>query len=71
MNDRETGSLMAHPRLFRPGGTVAKRRRFWLVDSAGVPSRRVRLNREEMAYLNAHGCLPNRGITGIRGTINV
>lgn len=54
-------------RLFRPGGTVAKRPRFTLVDSAGAPTRTVRLDREELAYLYTRGCLPSRGISGIRG----
>lgn len=53
------------PRLFRPGGTAWKRKRFWLVNSVGIPTRRVKLDREEFAYLHAMGRLPSHGITGI------
>lgn len=51
-------------RLFRPGGT--QRKRFWLVErDTGVPTRRVRLTKEERLYVFAEGRLPSRGINGI------
>lgn len=55
---------MSGARLFRPGGT--QRRRFWLVDRDGIPTRRVRLTKIELLYLFEMGRLPSRGITGIK-----
>lgn len=55
-------------RLFRPGPTQQKR--FWLVErETGIPTRRVRLTKEERLYLFETGKLSSRGISGIASEV--
>lgn len=56
---------MKQERLFKPGPTF--RRRFQLVERGTfIPTRRVRLTRQELLYLLDTGSLPSRGIAGFK-----